>query len=98
MADLVNLQQSEYDTVLTQLGELHETALQRIRAIVEDIRALSRLDGGFYIEQISEKTDLLLNALETDILTLVETNFTASETGMTDFADIILNVDTACMS
>lgn len=96
MADLVNLQQSEYDTVMTQLEELHETALEKIKAISGEIRTLSQSEGGFYIEQISDKIDLLLNVLEADILTLTETNFTSSVTAMSDFADIILNVDTAC--
>lgn len=96
MADLVNLQQSEYDTVMTQLEELHEAVLEKLKAISREIRALSQTEGGFYIEQISDKIDLLLGALETDILSLAETNFTSSVTAMSDFADIILNVDTAC--
>lgn len=96
MADLVNLQQGEYDTVMTQLEELHETALEKIKAVSGEIRTLSQAEGGFYIEQISDKIDLLLTVLETDILTLTKTNFTSSVTAMSDFADIILNVDTAC--
>lgn len=96
MADLVNLQQTEYDTVMAQLEELHESALEKIKSLSREIRALSQVEGGFYIENISDKIDLLLDALEADILTLAETNFTSSVTGMSDFADIILNVDTVC--
>lgn len=97
MADLVNLQQNEYDTSLTQLQELHQTALEKLKALSKDVRTLSQVDGIFYIEKLSEKIEFLMDILETDILTLMETNFAASETSMSDFAEIILNVDTACM-
>lgn len=96
MADLINLQQSEYNPIQTQLKELHETALKRIRSISNEIRNLSQVDGGFYIDKLSNKVDFLLNVLESDILTLVETNFDSVEASISNFANIIANVDTAC--
>ena len=45
---------------------------------------------------MANKVDFLLNVLESDILTLVETNFDSVEASISNFANIIANVDTAC--
>ncbi len=96
MADTVNLQETEYDTILTQIEVLHETAIQQVRSISTEIKSLCQTDGGFYAEKISEKIDILLTCLETEIVSLTETNFLNSKTAMDDFAEIIRNVDSAC--
>lgn len=96
MADTVNLQQSEYDTVIEKLAALHQAALEGIDSLSKQVRTLSEQDGGFYIEKISEKTALLLDTLDTGIMTSATTNMQNSEESMDSFAQIILNVDTAC--
>lgn len=96
MADIVNLQQNEYDTVIEKLKVLHENAITEISRLSGEVRNLSQLKGGFYIEQISAKIDALLETLDTGIMTLVAENMELSEESMSDFAETILNVDTAC--
>ena len=96
MADVVNLQSEEYDEVLTQLETLHETAITTFRSIATEISSLCQAEGGFYAEKISEKVELLMSCLETEIIALSETNFDSAKTCMDDFATIIVNVDTAC--
>lgn len=96
MADTVNLQKSEYDTVIEKLGTLHEAALDGIDKLSTHIRELSEQDGGFYIEKISEKISVLLDTLDTGIMASASTNMQNSEESMDSFAQIILNVDSAC--
>ncbi len=96
MADIVNLQQSEYDTAMEKLAALHDEALTGISKIATEIRELSEISGGFYIDKISAKIASLMDTLNSGILAPTEMNFAASKTCMDDFATIISNVDTAC--
>ena len=57
---------------------------------------MSAIDGGFYIDNISTKIELLLDTLENGITNSTEMNMEASETSMDSFAEIIVNIDTAC--
>lgn len=96
MAGIVNLQQSEYDTAITKLEALHQTAVESVMKISERIQELSEIEGGFYIEKISEKTSVLLNTLNTGICMPMQTNMQNTQTSMESFAEIIVNLDTAC--
>ncbi len=96
MADIVNLQQSEYDAAIEKLNGLHETAIAGINKISNEIRELSGLEGGFYVDQISAKIGSLLDTLNGSIAAPMAVNMEASKTSMDDFAVIITNVDTAC--
>lgn len=96
MADIVNLQQSEYDTAIEKLTELHGTAIEGINKISKEIRELSEIEGGFYVDQISAKIGSLLDTLDSGIMSPMTVNMEASKISMDSFATIILNVDTAC--
>lgn len=96
MADIVNLQQSEYDQTLQQLESMHENALEGIKRIAEQIMELSQWGGDFYVEQLAEKIDMLLSSMEGEILSMMSMNFSASKEAMDNFAEVIRNLDTAC--
>lgn len=96
MADIVNLQQSEYDAAIEKLNELHGTAIEGINKISREIRELSEIEGGFYVDQISAKIGSLLDTLDSGIAVPMAVNMEASKSSMDSFATIILNVDTAC--
>lgn len=96
MADVVNLQQSEYDTAIERLAELHSDAYDGIVSLSDKVRSLSEVDGGFYIDQISAKIALLLDTLDTGIMVPLKSNMQITEQAMSDFAEMVLNVDTAC--
>lgn len=96
MADIVNLQQSEYDSLITQLETVHGDAISKIEKISSDIRTLSSIDGGFYIDRISEKIATLLDTLDSGIKSPMVVNMQASCESMDDFATIITNIDSCC--
>lgn len=96
MAGIVNLQQSEYDTAITKMEALHQTAVDGVMKISGRIQELSEIEGGFYIEKISEKTSLLLDTLNTGICMPMQTNMENTQESMSSFAEIIVNLDTAC--
>lgn len=96
MADIVNLQQSEYDPAIEKLAGLHERAVSEINKISEEIRELSELEGGFYIDKISAKIAALLNTLDSGVTAPMSVNMESSETSMDSFAEIISNLDSDC--
>lgn len=96
MADIVNLQHGEYDSLITQLETVHGDAISKIEKISSDIRTLSSIGGGFYIDKISEKIAILLDTLDTGIKIPMGINMQASCESMNDFATIITNVDSCC--
>ncbi|MBO5207791.1 MAG: hypothetical protein J6B68_00445 [Lachnospiraceae bacterium] len=96
MAEVVNLQQSEYDAAIERLNELHSEVYDGIISLSDKVRTLSEVEGGFYIDQISAKIALLLDTLNTGIMVPMQSNMQLTEESMSSFAEMILNVDTAC--
>lgn len=96
MADIVNLQQDEYDPAIEKLDSLHEMIIATLEKISKEIRELSEIDGGFYIDMISAKIRLLLDTLDSGIINPMMANMEATRISMSDFAEIITNVDSAC--
>lgn len=96
MAGIVNLQQSEYDAAIEKIGTIHQSALEGITKISSRIRELSEIEGGFYIEKISEKISVLLNTLNTGVCTPMADNMENTKVSMESFGEIIVNVDSAC--
>lgn len=96
MADIVNLQQSEYDAAIGALEGLHQQTITAITNLMTGINTLAAVEGGFYIEHLSAKTMGLMDALSSGVLTLLSENMAMAKESMEDFAQIITNIDTAC--
>lgn len=96
MAGIVNLQQSEYDTAIEKIGTINQSALEGIEKIASRIRELSEIEGGFYVEKISEKINILLNTINTGVCSPMASNMENTKVSMESFADMIVNVDSAC--
>ncbi len=94
MAELVNMQQAEYDEVLARMIKLHEEELTSTKNIMKGIRGLCERDGGFYVNQISGKVNMLLNCLEEKVLNELETDFEASRQTMEAFMSAVKEIDT----
>lgn len=93
MAELVNLQQTEYDEVLGELITLHQDELESIKSVSQEIRLLCEREGGFYVEFISEKINMLLDQVEVYILAGLTDHFEASRTAMETFMVSIKSLD-----
>ena len=95
MAEIVNLQSAEYDMALADYRALHETILEDLRIMSSELQALSQVDGGFHVEKLSAK-QILLQILDGQILSLLKTEMELAENAMSDFATVVLQIDTAC--
>lgn len=68
MADVVNMQQEEYDELLKNLKELHEEEIDHVKELLKKVKKLCRNDGDFYVTQISEKMAMLSQCIEEQII------------------------------
>lgn len=93
MADLVNMQQPEYDEVLSRMIAIHQEELSSVRDIIKNIRALCEKDGGFYVNQISGKVNMLLDSVEGQVVSELETNFEVSRQAMETFMCAVKEID-----
>lgn len=79
MADCINMQQTEYDEMQQKLTELHQAELESIRKVIKDIRGVCTYGGDFYVNQISTKVSAIMNCLESQVVSMLEKDFSGSE-------------------
>ena len=95
MADVVNMQQSEYDEAQIRLETLHQEVMEDIRDIMSRIREVCEREGGFYVNQISEKVNTLLDCVEGQILAELKTNYEAERAAIEAFIAAVKGIDIA---
>ncbi len=93
MADYINLQQTEYSEFQTKLTTLHETVISTEEELRKKILEVSSLEGGFYVENISNKLEYLLTELQTGAITHLSTVFTGTEQAVVGFLQGIIEID-----
>ena len=74
---------------------IHENIIQMIQDVTKQITELNRSEGGFSVNQVSDKIDLLVGEL-TNMSSSMQTAFDAGETIVRSFRDAIDNYDTCC--
>lgn len=82
MAEKVNLRQSEYETIGTELSNMHTTQLENINGIIDEIRTMVTDEQVFAVNDISSKITDMLDVLSTDVVALLEQIFEGSENGV----------------
>lgn len=93
MAEYINMQQTEYDEVQTSLSKLHQDIISGEATIRDKVIALTEIEGGFYVENISLNIRLLLENLKSTALTQMETAFSDTEEAIAAFVDAVIQVD-----
>lgn len=93
MADYVNLQQTEFSDFQTELTTLHETVITAEAELRKKIIDVSSLEGGFYVENISNKLGCLLTELQTGPIIQLSTVFVGTEQSVAGFLQGIIGID-----
>ncbi|WP_321384228.1 hypothetical protein [uncultured Enterococcus sp.] len=84
----------EFTQMATELKANHEEILEAYEKLNELMRALS--DGALKTEQLTPKIEGLLDGVNSDIISRMKELFTQTETVITDYESVIMNVDTSC--
>lgn len=93
MADYINLQQTEVDAVQAKLQTMHVEILYYESLIREEVLKLAAMEGGFYISQISEKIDCLLDNLNSGPMVMLKTSFEDAEKALDTFFSAVMETD-----
>lgn len=95
MADVLNMQQTEYDEIQVKLEALHENVVADARDIMDKIRMVCEKEGGFYVNKISAKINALLECVEGQVLAELEANFEAEKTALEALIVSVKGIDVA---
>lgn len=93
MANLINMQQTEYDELQTNLAALHEEIISGEAAVREKVLDLVSMEGGFYVEDISGKISTLLSSLKSEAVAQLESAFEGTETAISDYVSAVVQID-----
>lgn len=92
---VTGIREDEYDNLLVNMQAVHENIIQMMLDASKQITELNRSEGGFSVNQVSDKIDLLVGEL-TNMSSSMQTAFDAGETIVRSFRDAIDNYDTCC--
>ncbi len=93
MAEYINMQQTEYDEVQTSLATLHEEILTGEETIRNMVTELITIEGGFYLESVSEKLQTLLNYMAFYFIALLQGAYEITDQGISTFVETVIGVD-----
>lgn len=96
MAQLVNLRESEYQTIVSELGKMHTEQLQNVEAVINEMKILVTSEDAFSANLTSKKMTDMLDTLSKDVMTLLEQAFQDSEAGVANMITTIMTTDSAC--
>lgn len=94
MAETVNMQQTEYDSVLEKLTTLHQEEIESAREIATKIQELCSINGEFYAEDISKKVNMMMQNVLDKILATYEMEFNDTCKVIENFELGIKTIDT----
>lgn len=94
MAETVNMQQKEYDSVLEKLNQIHEEELDSAREIAKKLQELCAINGDFYAENISKKVDTMMQYLMNKILVTYDLEFDYTCKVIEQFEQGVERIDT----
>lgn len=96
MAQKINLRQSEYGTIVTELEKMHTEQLQNAADIIAEMRSVVTSGDVFKTDQTSQKVADMLDMVSGEVMALLEQAFQSSETGVTTMIASVMATDTAC--
>lgn len=96
MAQLINLRETEYQTIVTELSKMHTDHLQCVEDVITKLRNIVTSDDIFSANQTSKKMEDMLDMVTSDITTLLEQAFKDSEAGVANMISSITTTDSAC--
>ena len=96
MAQVINLREDEYQTLVEQLVKMHANQLQNVTDVINEMRALVTSDEVFSANMTSKKIEDMLDMLSSDVITLLEQVFHDCEIGIGNMIKNTLSTDGIC--
>ncbi len=96
MAQVINLREDEYQTIVSELAKMHANQLQIVTNVITEMKDLVTREDVFSANLTSKKVEDMLDILSSDIMTLLEQAFQDSEAGVANMIKSITVTDSAC--
>ena len=96
MAQTVNLREAEYQTIVTELSQMHTDQLRNVEDFIAEMKMMVTSQEIFWANKTSAKMVDMLDVLSNDIMTLVEQAFQDSEARVANMIASTVTTDTAC--
>lgn len=91
--NIVNLREAEYQAVMAELETMHENQLETIRAVIEQIKEMVTSKDTFSTVETSKNILLLLGAINSNVVGLLEQAFQDSEAGVANMIETTMITD-----
>lgn len=96
MAQIINLRENEYQTIVSELGKMHTDQLQNVENIINEMKTLVTSEDAFSANLTSKKMEDMLDTLSNDVMTLLKQAFQDSEAGIANMITTTMTTDSAC--
>ena len=96
MAQLINLRENEYQTIVTELAKMHTDQLQNVADVITEMKTLVTSGDAFSANLTSQKMTDMLDLLSNDVMTLLQQAFQDSEAGVANMITSATITDSAC--
>lgn len=96
MAENINLRENEYQSIVSQLADMHENHLQNVLEIIIKMKLFVNDKDVFSTNLTSKKISDMLEALTTDVMSLLQQAFNDSEAGVANMIQSTMSTDTVC--
>ncbi len=96
MAQVINLRENEYQTIVSELGKMHADQLQNVESIINEMKTLVNSEDAFSANLTSKKMEDMLDMLSDDVMTLLKQAFQDSEAGVANMITSTMITDSVC--
>lgn len=93
MALVINMRENEYQVIASELAKMHTEQLQNVNAIITEMKTLVTSEDAFYAEQTTKKMVDMLDAVSSEIISLLKQAFQDSEAGIENMIKSIMTTD-----
>ena len=96
MAQIINLRENEYQTIVTELAKMHTDQLQNVADVITQMKTLVTSEDAFSANMTSQKMTDMLDLLSNDVVALLQQAFQDSEAGVANMITSAMITDSAC--
>lgn len=96
MAQRINLRESEYQIIMTELTKMHADHLRNVSSVIGEMKTLVNSEDIFSADLTSQKMTEMLDLLASDVMTLLQQAFWDSEAGVANMMASSMITDSAC--